>query len=351
MRVPSEQRVFSLILALVSSPIGLTKSQVLQTVYGYAGRAASAGPGATSDTVALERQFERDKAQLRELGVPIEVLDSPLEPGNNQLTRYRVSKALLETPAEARFSARELMLLRLAAVAWREGSLTVEARRSAMKIEALGAGLDVRYLGIEPRIGLIEPAAAALQQAIDQHRNVAFDYQLPSRDTPLSRRLSPLRLHRAEGRWHLIAHDLDRSAERVFLLSRVVGSVRLLTQTFDPGLLTRADATIADLERRQRAQRVTVHAEPGSIAEARMLARRSRNEPHEAGSEIEFGALDTHELASELAGYGDEVVVSEPVELRERVAALLATIAEQHAGSAAEPPSAAQNGAGGEDHG
>ena len=83
-RVPSEERVFSLVLALVASPQGLTKSELLSSVYGYSQRYDR---GVIDSS--LERQFERDKAQVRELGIPVETIDSPLEPGNNQLTRYR----------------------------------------------------------------------------------------------------------------------------------------------------------------------------------------------------------------------------------------------------------------------
>ena len=104
-RVSGEKRVFSLLLALVASPHGATKRELLSTVYGYAERYRSG-----TSISALERQFERDKEQLRTLGIPLETLDSPLEPGNTQLTRYRIPKDRLEVPANVRFTDRELML-------------------------------------------------------------------------------------------------------------------------------------------------------------------------------------------------------------------------------------------------
>ena len=85
--------MFSLVLALVASPQGLTKRDLLSTVYGYADRYAHG-----EVDVALERQFERDKDQLRELGIPIETIDSPLESGNNKLTRYRISRLVMQMP-------------------------------------------------------------------------------------------------------------------------------------------------------------------------------------------------------------------------------------------------------------
>lgn len=351
-RISGERRVFSLVLALIASPQGLTKRDILQAVHGYADRYR---PGVPDE--ALERQFERDKDQLRELGIPIETFDSPLESGNNQLTRYRISKRSMQMPSEIRFTARELALLRLAALAWREGSLTAESRRAAMKLESLGAGLDVQHIGIAPRLGISEAAAAPLQRAIDEGLVARFAYRLPERDSPLERRVAPLRLHRAEGRWHLIAHDLEREQERVFLLSRIVGAVTVENARFGTGLRSRADAVIEELLALERAQRAVLRVVPGSPAEARLSARSEAREERGDGDErlIEIGTLDYHELAAELAGYGEQVSVLEPSALRERVVALLELVREQHAGRGgaagpgpAEPaaPAAASRAAG-----
>lgn len=340
--VPGEQRVFSLVLALVASPQGATKRELLSSVYGYADRYQH---GERSD--ALERQFERDKDQLRAIGIPIDTIDSPEEPGNTQLTRYRISKELLQVPRDLRFSERELTLLRLAALAWREGSLTAESRRAAMKLESLGAGLDVQHLGVSLRLGIPEPAAPALQGAIDAGRTVRFDYQLPHRDAPLARRVAPLRLHRADGRWHLIAHDLDRDDERVFLLSRISGAVRVEREAFDPALRDRVEAEIEELLRLERVQRAVLEVRPGSVAEARLSPRAaSRTEPAEPGCEatvrLELGTLDYRAFAEELAAFGADVAVVEPPELRAAVIARLRSVAERHGASA--PGIAAERG-------
>ncbi|CAG7602686.1 hypothetical protein LEUCIP111803_00581 [Leucobacter soli] len=328
-RIPGERRVFSLVLALVASTQGATKHELLSTVYGYADRYRERGADE-----ALERQFERDKEQLRALGIPLETLDSPLESGNNQLTRYRISKQLMLVPDDIRFTAKELGLLRLAALAWREGSLTAESRRSAMKLEALGAGLDVQHLGIAPRLGISEPAAAPLQRGIDERRVVEFAYQLPDRDTPMARRVAPLRLHRAEGRWHLVAFDLDRDEPRVFLLSRVIGAVRLSVEAFDEGFFAHVDPVIRKLLERRDAQRAIVRVGSGSIAEARLSARAEEPLDPAAGRagehELELRTLDLHELATELAGYGDEVSVIAPQELRDAVVTRLRLVRAQH---------------------
>lgn len=331
-RIPAEQRIFSLVLALVASPEGVTKRGLLASVYGYSDRFDPSKPDA-----ALDRQFERDKDQLRALGVPVETIDSPQEPGNTQLARYRISKDLLQMPEGLRFTPRELTLLRMAALAWAEGSLTAESRRAAMKLEALGASVDVRHLGVAPRIGPPDPTAQTLWRAIEELRVVRFDYRLPSRERSLTRRVAPLRLHRADGRWHLIGRDLDRAADRVFLLSRIVGDVTLTSARFSSDLLAAADTVVSELLEREGRQLATVAVAPGSVAEARLVPRAREVRPRDsedpaAGREIVLGTLDylEHALADELVAYGDEVVVVGPPELRSAVADRLRGIAEAH---------------------
>lgn len=328
--VPSEQRIFSLVLALVVSPEGLTKRELLSSIYGYADRYV---PGEPSP--ALDRQFERDKDQLRDLGIQIDTLDSPQEPGNNQLTRYRISKDRLQFPPELRFNERELVLLRLAALAWREGSLSAESRRAAMKLEALGAGIDLRRLGVAPSLGTAEPAAAPLQRAIDESRQVRFDYTLPGRSEPLERHVAPLRLHRLDGRWHLIAWDLERDATRTFLLSRIEGGVRVDAARFDEALRAHTAGALADLEALHESRRAIVLARRGSVAEARLAARADRRDPASGPCdevELELGVLDWHVLADELVGYGAEVSVVSPQELRDLVVAGLRSVMRNHGG-------------------
>lgn len=327
-RVPSEERVFSLVLALVASPQGLTKSALLSSVYGYAERYDPARPNPS-----IERQFERDKSQVRQMGIPIEALDAPLESGNNQLIRYRISKERLQLPEDVRFTPQELMLLKLASLAWSEGSLGAESRWATMKLTSLGVNLDVRHLGISPRIGMLEPAAPALQAAIDEARVVRFDYQLPDRAEPLERRIAPLRLHRAEGRWHLIAYDLERKAHRIFLLSRIASEVRLETSNFDQTLFLGVESELNELLALEETQRAVVAVVRGSAAEARLEARGRMGFGGDSADEtavIHFGTLDFHALSSELAGYGDEVQVLSPDSLRADVARILNIVHDQH---------------------
>ena len=129
-RIPVEERLFSLVLALLATETGLTKNEVLSTVQGYRQRYSAGG-----DNANLERQFERDKDDIRDLGVPLETVDSPGKAGNNQNLRYRIPRGSYELPSDITFSAEETTLLNLAAMVWREGSLSGESRRAMIKLK------------------------------------------------------------------------------------------------------------------------------------------------------------------------------------------------------------------------
>ncbi|MBC9943956.1 WYL domain-containing protein [Leucobacter sp. cx-328] len=335
-----EQRLFNLVLALLSSERGLTKQEIFEIVEGYDAQPA-AGETRKQRLAALERQFERDKTKLRDIGVPLEVIESPVEPGNNQMLRYRVSKRELQVPEGLTFSDRELMLLRLAALSWRRGSLDTVSRRATLKVEALRAPDAALHGHIVPRFGLAEPAAPALLAAIDTGESVRFGYQLHGRSAPLMRNVAPLAIHRFEGRWHLLGYDLDRDQPRVFLLSRITSAVKQTRQTYDRDLRALVPDQISALVSLQERQPVRVAARVGSFAAGQL---RQRGEPQLTAdgsyAVVEFGTIDYSELATELAAYGADIAVLEPASLRDNVRNALLAVAAAHAGEAPIPAAA-----------
>lgn len=325
-RIPSEERVFSLILALVASPYGLTKQELLSSVYGYADRFDD-----PTQKSALERQFERDKDEVRKLGVPIETLDSVDASGDNRFTRYRITKEKLILPQNITFSDDELTILRLAALAWTEGSLGEQSKWANLRINSLAAEPAFRNLGIAPHITFHEPSAARLQQAIHDQLNVQFLYQVPSAEIPSLRKIAPLRLHRADGRWHLLGYDLERQAPRVFLLSRICSEVKVSQSVFDASLFTHVDQMLQELLLLNDSQVALVTTAPGSIAEARLSNRSQNVSSREMNTDqIAVGTLDYREFAKELVSFGDEVVVHSPKKLKSDVISLFNTVMEQH---------------------
>lgn len=319
-QVSSEERIFSLLLALAATQTGVTKSELLNTVHGYSSRYADPAQHAN-----VERQFERDKDSLRELGVPIETLDSPDAPGNNQLTRYRIQRELLQLPAEVSFTRRELSLLRLASFAWRDSTLATDARRAEMKLSSFGEQLDTQLLGFAPRITANEASFAPLQEAQENRTVVEFDYQKAAEPHPQRRRVAPLALEKFDNRWHLIAWDYDRTDTRVFLLSRITSTVRLSKDLFDESLLEHIEPSVARLRELRENQRATVQVVPGSEAETRLGG-------FPGTEQITLHYLDEDILAEELVAFGADVSVLAPDSLKQRVIRLLTQIRNLHRG-------------------
>lgn len=328
-QVTSEERIFSLLLALASSRSGVTKNELLSTVHGYAQRFHD-----TSQRESLERQFERDKDSLRELGIPIETFDSPEASGNNQLTRYRVQRDALELPENLSFTTRELSLLRLASFAWRESTLALDSRRASMKLAALGVDIDADLIGYAPRISTHDHAFAPLQRALAEGLIVEFAYQKPGEDQPVMRRVAPLALEHIDGRWHLLSWDFVRADARVFLLSRIVSTVKQTRELFDAALSQHIEPLLLGLHERAENQLAVVSVQPLSEAAARLtpLARSStpRGEDNEGMIELTIPFLDEAVFAEELVAFGSEVFVSEPRSLREHVIELLSQIRHMH---------------------
>ena len=320
--VPVEERLFSLVLALLATESGLTKAEVLSTVQGYRQRYDRAG-----DNASLERQFERDKDDIRELGVPLETVESPGDPGNNQTLRYRIAKGAYELPPDLTFTAEELTLLSLAGAVWREGSLSSESRRAVLKLRSLGVDAGGPMLGYAPRVRSRDDAFPALRDALDRAVVVTFDYLKPGDPEVRRRRVAPLALVQHRGRWHLFAVDRTAERERTFLLSRIVGPVRLTAEHADAAADGDAARALADLDALWDRNVATVDVVPETDAAVRLA---TRDGARVDGGRIAVHYTDENLLADELAAFGDEVLVLDPPTLVDAVRRRLALVVRDH---------------------
>lgn len=322
-RVPVEERLFSLVLALLATDSGLTKNEILSTVQGYRQRYVHSG-----DNANLERQFERDKDDIRDLGIPVETIDSPGQVGNNQSMRYRIPRGRYELPSDVRFTPEETTVLNLAAMVWREGSLSGQSRRAILKLRSLGVTTNEPVLGYAPKVRVREPAFENLNTALDKRVMVRFAYLKPGDLEARVREVAPLALVQHSGRWHLYAHQPALEATRTFLLRRIVSPVEITTRSFDP---PEGDPTVEALEGLERVwseHLAVLQVEPGSDAATRLSKRRGAVST--ASGSLELHYADGEILADELAGFGPEVLVLEPTDLRDRVRDRLSRTATDH---------------------
>lgn len=323
-RVPVEERLFSLVLALLATETGLTKTEILSTVQGYRQRWSS------GDNAALERQFERDKDDIRELGVPLETIEEPGASGNNQNLRYRIPRGAYELPDDISFSSEETALLTLAAMVWREGTLSGESRRALLKLRSLGGSAPVPELDYVPRIRSRDDAFDPLRTALDRSVVVRFAYLKPGEQAPRPRRVLPYALVQFQGRWLCSAIDQESGGRRTFLLSRIVGAVALTAEVLERPADATAERALADLEQLWEDQTAEVLVDPASDAETRLLTRRGTTRSDDGALTVHWS--DRHLLADELASFGPEVEVRSPETIRILVRDRLETLVADHEG-------------------
>ena len=308
--VANEERLFSLVLALLATETGLTKADILSSVQGYRQRYRPSG-----DNASLERQFERDKEDIRDLGVPLDSIELPADAGAAQYTRYRIPKGQYDLPADVTFTPQEIALLDLAALAWREGSLSGESRRALLKLRSLGIESEEPLLGFAPRLRARDAAFDPLRAAIERRRSVRFPYLKPGEVKAQQRRVSPAALVQFQGRWHVHGHDLAADAPRTFLLSRIAGPVEETAEAYAASDGDPAERARAGLLAITAANRAVLEVEPDTDAAARLG---SRGEPDGDGR-VALAFPDLALLADELASFGPEVRVLEPPALADAV--------------------------------
>jgi proteasome accessory factor B len=301
----------NLVICLLSTRRFLTAAQIAGTVPGY-----EHDPDDPREHDAFQRKFERDKAELRELGVPLEtgtasVFDS--EPGYRIAPRaYALPDILLE-PDEA-------AAVGIAARLWQHAGLAAAASSGLAKLRAAGVEVDPQAtLGVEPVV-TVDPAFGPLTSAARDRRTVTFSYRVPEVDEPTTRRLEPWGVVCWRGRWYVVGHDRDRRATRCFRLSRIVGSVRTGNR---PGAYTPpADVDLISHVARWSGPvaypgRATVTVRPGRAAGLRRWATEAVPGPD--GDRLTIPYADAERLAATLVGYGADVRADGPPELREAV--------------------------------
>ncbi len=303
------ERLLSLVVCLLSARRYLTATQIRAAVPGY-----------PESFDAFKRMFERDKDELRELGIP-------LETGTNSVADeevgYRISRQAYELP-DIRLEPDEVAMLGLAARVWRRAELAGAADGALLKLRA--AGVDAQDAlsqpRIEPRVQTAEPAFGPLWQAVRDRRPVAFGYRAPGRGAALRRNLEPWGVAYRRGRWYVVGHDTDRDAERVFRLSRVEGAVSFTgpagSVTVPPG--TDVRAAVRDWDYETAAPRTCLlRVRAGAGHGLRRYAEAITADRFHGWDLVTLSYSDTAWWSEHIASFGADVVVLEPTDLRDAV--------------------------------
>lgn len=321
MTASKTERLMNLLIMLLVQRHYVSKERIRQILY----------PDATSDE-AFEKRFERDKEELRSLGVPIEV--GTLDAFFDDEVGYRISSEAFALP-DIRLTADESAVLGLATKVWQHARLAGATADAVRKLSAAGIEVDTGALEIaEPRLTADEPSFDVFWQAVSDRIPVRFRYRRTGVEAAAERHLEPWGVVRYSGRWYVVGHDTDRNAERVFRLSRVEGEAVLAGR---PGSYQVPEGTdVREVTRRLAPapshERVELLVRPGSARPLRRDAETARTGVTGPDGRTDWDRLvlsrGSQGLADEVLSYGPAVYVETPEELRRAVIDRLAAVLE-----------------------
>ncbi|WP_017611937.1 helix-turn-helix transcriptional regulator [Nocardiopsis salina] len=313
------ERQLNLVICLLSTRRYLTAHEIRETVHGYT---------EVETESAFKRMFERDKHELRESGIPIEVGAGDAFSGEDG---YRVRRGEYEL-AEIALLPDEALVLGLAARAWRHASLGSAASDALFKLRAAGVPVDPDAApGLTPAMRTDEPAFGPVWQAVRDRRPIAFDYRKPGRSGTEARELEPWGIVNLRGHWYVVGHDRLRGARRVFRLSRVRGPVRVLTTGPAVEVPEGVDLRSVAAEHRSEPERTArLRVRTDTAHGLRRHAQRVVAGEREHGSgwdTLTLAYTDLNAFVGQVASHGSDAAVLEPAEARTAVAQHLAAVA------------------------
>jgi proteasome accessory factor B len=329
-KTDKSERLFQLTCVLLYSERGLTKRELFHAVDAYRSDLSKT----SEDDFALNKKFERDKSELREMGIQVSNPDPKSDPDE---MRYTISADTFTWPDDVRFDSQQLQLLNLAAQVWAQASLSSDANRGLVRLRGLGiepAASDL--FGFAPRLRTHEPSFLPLGQAIEEHIEVSFDYRKP--DGEVSRRhVQPWLLRNIDGQWLLMCWDKDQKSARNFLLKRIVSKVIFRVEqlsekeseliTFIAPDPSQVEAALADLESHTQSQVATLRIKRDSQAWFHFHLDDQRGET----ADVSISYMDVHLLAEELSEYALDLKVLEPQELAKVIRTRFEAVANAHA--------------------
>jgi proteasome accessory factor B len=301
------ERLLNLTALLLETPRPLSAAEIRDRLGVY-----------PEETDAFRRAFERDKDDLRAMGVPLEIETVPgVVPA---VEGYRIPKDryYLRDPG---LTPDELAALRLAASLVQLDGLS--AREGLLKLGGLvGDTGDAAGAGVGLAVGSLPGGnVAPLFGAIAAQVAVRFTYRSEVRT------VDPYRLDFARGRWYVSGYDHARRAERVFRLDRFESATEALADArferpaiavpgvqLDPWKIGGGEPVEARvLVDAAQAPWIVQHLGPGAVAEERP----------DGSVVVTMAVTNRDNFRSFVLTFLDHAEVLEPPDLRDEIVAWL----------------------------
>ena len=298
------ERLVNLTMALMASRRFISKAEIFRRVSGYSG---------SQET--KERMFERDKDDLRALGIDIEV--GGHDPVFEDEPGYRILPEKYQLPS-SNFSGEELGLISVALDLWRETKLQSESQGMQRRFNSLG--IEVEPLGMQAlvKVDIDEIGLVEIAESLAVRRAIRFHYQKASDNKPVQREVHCLGLSAWHGHWYLVGEDLSKNEIRAFKLSRISTAI----EPFGP---TNSYEIPEDFDVRDY---LILQINDEAKAHIKIRQTQANNLRYQAET---IEAVDAEwdraivpinnfdELLYEILWCGDDAIVEQPQNLRERV--------------------------------
>ena len=306
------ERLVNLTIALLATKRYLTKNEIFRNIDGYEGSAE-----------ARERMFERDKDDLRKLGIQIEV--GGLDPLFDDEAGYRIR------PESYALSLRNLTptqvtLLSLAAQAWQDAAFTDLSQQVLRKLTSIGLDTDSTQLPVmAPKlVGADENLRGALD-ALTSLTTIEFDY-LNIQGIAQKRQLQVYGVQARKSHWYLIGLDTEKSAIRNFRVDRIQGDVLSIGKS--QSYVIPPSFEIIELEPAIETPLAVLQVRPGAGYQLRRRA--TTIETADDWDLLEVPIFDLDFITSLVLWHGEDVIVSSPPQLRSAVMTALEKLVKFH---------------------
>lgn len=205
------ERLVNLTIALLATKRYLTKSEIFRTVEGYEGAPE-----------AMERMFERDKDDLRSLGIAIEL--GTFDPIFEDEAGYRITPSSYQLNL-GKLDGTDIALLSLAASAWSGAALERESTSALIKLASMGIDSDSEVLSLlTPQVSGTDQNFTLITDAIIRRSEIEFEYVSGDLSRQV-RKIAPYSLRGQSGSWYLVGLDGEKDSLRTFRLDRIVSEV------------------------------------------------------------------------------------------------------------------------------
>ena len=306
------ERLINLTIALLATQRYLTKSEIFRTVDGYEGSAET-----------KERMFERDKDDLRTLGIAIDV--GSFDPIFNDEAGYRIRSENYQLDL-GEITPTEISLLSLAADAWQGAAFADAAQSAILKLSSIGVPADpIDIPGLSPKLSNSSADLETVTAAIASSDYLIFDYLATNLESQ-ERTIIPFALSNRTGFWYVSGVDQEIQEVRTFRLDRVQGEIkhRKNKDPFEfPASFELSEADTAEIH---RTAVIDVRKSKGYALRRLAISVKDLGE----WDQIKVPIYSLETLGAEILWHGDDVFVHEPSDLREYIVKQLLALVSNH---------------------